>query len=210
MENNAAVGYSLFCAVLSLYAAEVEIDGVRVNDIEWIDDTAKSVDKGYLHFRITAEENGKTIKIGVAAILNATGKFVGAALKRLIEYKKFDFTRGCLIRSYQIARGAAVPQECVRKLLKDQGGEWVVLLEEHIKPLLALGLIQNKLENYDLTIEQLWDFTNQNRIVVDNPLIREILSDPSGQEPSELIDDDLPISIPNNSSDNDVTEEISL
>ncbi len=209
MENNAAVGYSLFCAFLSLYAAEVEIDGVRVNDVEWIDDTAKSVDKGYLHFRITAEENGKMLKIGVAAILNATGRFVGAALKRLIEYQKFDFTRGCLIRSYQIARGAAVPQECVRKLLKDQGGEWVVLLEEHIKPLLALGLIQDKLENYDLTLEQLWDFTNQNRIVIDNPLIREILSDPSGQEPSELIDDDLPISIPNNNSDADA-EEISL
>jgi hypothetical protein len=209
MENNAAVGYSLFCAFLSLYAAEVEIDGVRVNDVEWIDDNAKAVDKGYLHFRITAEENGKTIKIGVAAILNATGKFVGAALKRLIEYKKFDFTRGCLIRSYQIARGAAVPQECVRKLLKDQGGEWVVLLEEHIKPLLALGLIQEKLENYDLTLEQLWDFTNQNRLVIDNPLIREILSDPSGQEPSELIDDELPISIPSNHLDADA-EEISL
>lgn len=209
MENNAAVGYSLFCAFLSLYAAEVEIDGVRVNDVEWIDDTAKAVDKGYLHFRITAEENGKTIKIGVAAILNATGKFVGAALKRLIDYKKFGFTRGCLIRSYQIARGAAVPQECVRKLIKEQGGEWVVLLQEHIKPLLALGLIQEKLESYDLTLEELWDFTNEHRLVIDNPLIREILSDPSGHEPSELINDELPISIPNNNSDTNA-EEISL
>jgi hypothetical protein len=209
MENNAAVGGSLFFAFLSLHEADVEIDGVRVNDVEWIDDTAKAVDKGYLHFRITAEENGKTIKIGVAAILNATGRFVGAALKRLIEYKKFDFTRGCLIRSYQIARGAAVPQECVRKLLKEQGGEWVVLLQEHIKPLLALGLIQDKLENYDLTLEQLWDFANEHRLVIDNPLIREILSDPSGQEPSELIDDELPISIPSNNLDTDA-EEISL
>ena len=209
MEDNAAVGYSLFCAFLSLYAADVEIDGVRVNNVEWIDDTAKAVDKGYLHLRITTEENGKTIKIGVAAILNATGRFVGAALKRLIEYKKFDFTRGCLIRSYQITRGAAVPQECVRKLIKEKGGEWVVLLQEHIKPLLALGLIREELEKYDLTLEQLWDFTNQNRLVIDNPLIREILSDPSGQEPSDLIDDDLPISIPNNNSNTNV-EEISL
>ena len=209
MENNAAVGYSLFYAFLCLFAADVEIDGVTVNNVEWIDDTAKAVDKGYLHFRITAVENGKTIKIGVTAILNATGRFVGAALKRLIEYKKFDFTRGCLIRSYQIARGAAVPQECVRKLLKDQGGEWVVLLEEHIKPLLALRLIQDKLENYDLTLEQLRDFTNQNRLVIDNPLIREILSDPSGQEPSDLIDDESPISIPDNNSNTNV-EEISL
>ncbi|MDX2254513.1 MAG: hypothetical protein NW214_03265 [Pseudanabaenaceae cyanobacterium bins.39] len=209
MEDNAAVGYSLFCAFLSLYVADIEIDGVKVNDVEWIDETAKAVDKGYLHLRITAEENGKTIKIGVAAILNATGKFVGAALKRLIDYKKFDFTRGCLIRSYQIARGASVPQECVRKLIKEQGGEWVVLLQEHIKPLLALGLIREEIEKYDLTLEQLWDFINENRLVIDNPLIREILSDPSGQEPSELIDDELPISIPSNNLGNDA-EEISL
>ncbi|ELS30963.1 MULTISPECIES: hypothetical protein [Pseudanabaena] len=209
IEDNAAVGYALFCAFLSLYVADVEIDGVKVNDVEWIDETAKAVDKGYLHLRITATENGKTIKIGVAAILNATGRFVGAALKRLIEYKKFGFTRGCLVRAYQIARGAAVPQECVRKLIKEQGGEWVVLLQEHIKPLLALGLIREELEKYDLTLEQLWDFTNQNRLVIDNPLIREILSDPSGQEPSDLIDDELPISIPNNNSDTNA-EEISL
>ncbi len=209
MEDNAAVGNALFNAFLALYIEDVEIDGVKVNDVDWIDETAKAVDKGYLHFRITAEEDGRIIKIGVAAILNATGRFVGAALKRLIEYKKFDFTRGCLIRSYQIARGAAVPQECVRKLLKEQGGEWVVLLEEHIKPLLALGLIREKLDSYDLILEQLWDFISQNRLVIDNPLVREILSDPSGQEPTDLVDDELPISIPNGDSD-DTREEISL
>ena len=206
MEDNAAVGFSLFCAFCSLLTLDENIEGVTIIGVNLIDDTTRSADKGYLHFRITAEENGKTIKIGVAAILNATGRFVGAALKRLIDYKKFDFTRGCLVRSYQIAKTAAVPQECVRKLLKEQGGEWVVLLEQDIKPLVAIGLISGKLEDYDLTIEQLWEFLAENRIVIDNPLIRDILRDPSGQEPSDLIDDELPISIPKCIPDADIKD----
>lgn len=207
MADNALVGAALWFAFISLI--EEEIDGIEITDVEWIDEKAKVADQGYLHLRIIAKENGKIVKIGVAAILNATGKFVGAALKRLIDYKKFDFTRGCLVRSLKIARGAAVPQECVRKLLKEQGGEWVVLLEEHIKPLIALSLVYDKIEDYELTEEQLFEFAIENRLVIDNPLIREILSDPSGQDPSELIDDDLPISIPSNNSGNDA-EEISL
>jgi hypothetical protein len=207
MADNALVGNALWFAFISLI--EEEIDGIEITDVEWIDEKAKAADQGYLHLRIIAKENGKIVKIGVAAILNATGRFVGAALKRLIDYKKFDFTRGCLVRSLRIAKGAAIPQECVRKLLKEQGGEWVVLLEEHIKPLIALSLVYEKIEDYELTEEQLFEFTAENRLVIDNPLIREILSDPSGQEPSELIDDELPISIPNNNSDNHA-EEISL
>ncbi len=204
MENNAAVGYGLLYTFVTLIGEEVE--GVKVIDVEWIDDTAKAADQGYLHLRIIAEENGKVVKIGIAAILNATGRFVGAGLKRLIDYKKFDFTRGCLLRSYRIAKGAAIPQECVRKLLKEQGGEWVVLLEEDIKPLLAIGLVYEKIEDYDLTEDQLYEFVAENRLVIDNPLIREILSDPSGQEPTELIDDELPISIPKRNSDDDGSE----
>ena len=207
MADNALVGDALWFSFISLI--DEEIDGIEITDVKWIDESAKYADQGYLHLRIIAKENGKTINIGVAAILNATGKFVGAALKRLIDYKKFDFTRGCLVRSLRIAKGAAVPQECVRKLLKEQGGEWVVLIEEHIKPLIALSLVYEKIEDYELTEEQLFEFTAENRLVIDNPLIREILSDPSGQEPSDLIDDELPISIPSNNLGNDA-EEISL
>ncbi len=202
--DNALIGDALWFAFISLI--DEEIDGIEITDVEWIDEKAKAADQGYLHLKIIAKENGKIVKIGVAAILNATGKFVGAALKRLIDYKKFDFTRGCLVRSLRIAKGAAIPQECVRKLLKEQGGEWVVLIEEHIKPLIALSSVYARIEDYELTEEQLFEFTAENRLVIDNPLIREILSDPSGQEPSELIDDDLPISVPSNNSNNDAGE----
>jgi hypothetical protein len=209
MENSSEVGSALWYALLALI--DEEVNGIKITGVEWIDDTARAVDQGYLHLRIIAKENGKVVKIGVAAILQATGKFVGAALKRLIDYRKFDFTRGCLVRAVQISKGAAIPQECVRKLLKEQGGEWVVLLEEQIKPLIAIGRVYEKIEDYDLTEEEVDKFVTENRLAIDNPLVREILSDPSGQEPTDLVDEDLPISIPR--SDSDVAtniEEITL
>jgi hypothetical protein len=209
IEDNAVVGDALWLAFNAL--TDENIEGVKVTDVDWIDfdDTVKNPDRGYLHLRIIAEENGKVVKIGVAAILQASGRFIGAALKRLIDYKKFGFTRGCLIRSHKINKGSAIPQECVRKLLNEQGGEWVLLLKEHIKPLIALAFVFDKAENYDLTEEQVYDFIEETRLAIDNPLVREILSDPSGQEPLGLIDDELPISIPRSDSDA-YSEEIAL
>ncbi len=195
MENNAVLGKALFYAFRALITQEVE--GVKVIGVEWIDDlsTTKNSDKGYLHFKIVGEENGRVVKIGVAAILQSTGRFVGAALKRLIEYGKFDFTRGCLIRSHKISNSAEIPQQCVRKLLDEQGGEWPPLLKEQIQPLIAISLIFEKLENYELTQEAVYEFIAEKGLAIDNPLVREILSDPSGQEPPNLIDDELPIII---------------
>jgi Cdc6-like AAA superfamily ATPase len=209
MENNTVVGDALWRAFKAL--TEENIEGVKVTDVTRIDsdDSVRSSDQGYLHFRIIAEENGKVVKIGVAAILQASGKFIGAALKRLIDYKKFGFTRGCLVRSHKINKGSPIPQECVRKLLKEQGGEWVTLLKEHIKPLIAISFVFNKAKNYDLTEEQVYGFIKETRLAINNPLVREILSDPSGQEPLGLIDDELPISIPRRDSDA-YSEEIAL
>ena len=192
IENNAVVGTALFYAFKALIGKDVE--GVKIQGVEWIDDTVRAkVDKGYLHLRIIAEENGKVVKIGVAAILQATGLFVGAALKRLIDYDKFNFTRGCLVRSHKISAKARVPKECENKLLKQQGGEWASLLKEDIKPLIAVAGVLKKLENYGFTEEQVYEYINETRLAIDNALVKEILSDPSGQVPSELIDDELPI-----------------
>jgi hypothetical protein len=210
IEDNTVVGRALWYAFCALI--EENIEGVKVIDVDWIDsdDNVKNPDRGYLHLRIIAEENGKVVKIGVAAVLQASGKFIGAALKRLIDYQKFDFTRGCLVRSHKINKGSAVPQECVKKLLNEQGGEWVILLKEHIKPLIALAFVFDKVENYDLAEEQVYSFIEETRLVIDNPLLREILSDPSGQEPLGLIDDELPISIPESVSDLGDSVDISI
>ncbi|MGB3651405.1 MAG: hypothetical protein WBA41_09370 [Rivularia sp. (in: cyanobacteria)] len=201
MEDNEAISNALKLAFSSLTGEELE--GITIEAVEEIQ--ANAVDRGYIDFKIVG--NDSKVKIGVDVIQQSGGKYIGAALKRLIDYKKFDITRGCLVRSKKISSGAPVPNKCLKQLLHHQGGEWVMLQSQDIKPLLAIWFVSN-CESYELTKEQIFDFIKQEQIAINNPLVREILSEPSGEQPSDLTDDDLPISIPQ-SVDN-TTDSIDL
>ena len=189
MEDNEAISNALKLAFSSLKGEKLE--GVKIEAVEEIQ--ANAVDKGYLDFKIVG--NDSKVKIGVDVIQQSGGKYIGAALKRLIDYDKFDITRGCLVRSKKINSGASIPNKCLKQLLHHQGGEWVKLQSQDIKSLLAIWFVSN-CESYELTEEQIFDFIKQEQIAINNPLVREILSEPSGEQPSDLTDDDLPISIP--------------
>jgi hypothetical protein len=165
------------------------IEKVKVQDI--VDIQAKAVDKGYIDFKIIGKENNKDVKIGVAVLQDSGGTNIQATLKRLTRYNDFDLTRGCLVRSKQINKGATKAQQLLNQLLSPQlGGEWVLLKSEDIKALLAVHLVMKAREDYELSEQQIIDFIRQERLAADNYLIREILSDPSGQVPNDLVDED--------------------
>lgn len=169
------------------------VEGVTIQVIEEVNDP-------HIDFKIVGNK-GK-VKIGVDVLQKSGGVGVLASLKRLIDYKKFKLTRGCLVRSKQIGVGAIQARKCLDELLNKLGGEWVGLRKEDIKPLLAL-LFVYKCQDYELNDEQIVNFIKQNKLAINNPLIREILSDPSGEEPDDLTDDELPMTTPK-----DITEYI--
>ncbi|MEH2094786.1 hypothetical protein, partial [Nostoc sp.] len=189
MQEEITISTALWMAFNNLIGETVE--GVTIESIEEV--LAKAVDEGFIDFKIVGNK-GK-VRIGVS-VVQQDGKFIGAALKRLIDYKKFDLTRGCLVRSKNINQGAGLAKKHLRTLLEEKGGEWIGLQSQDIKPLLAIYFVCRNIESYELTGEQIVDFIEQNKLAINNPLIREILSDPSGQEPTNLTDDGLPISIP--------------
>lgn len=197
LEDKASIADALWLSFCSLIGWT--IDKVKITDVVEVE--AKSVDQGYIDFKIIGKEKRKPVKIGVAVLQQSGGKYQGAALKRLIDYEKFDITRGCLVRSKKINPGARVALDCVRKLLKEKGGEWVLLQAQDIKPLLAILFVYENRESYELSEEEIIDFIQQKRLAIDNSLIREILSDPSGQEPENLFNEDMPVSIPQTVSD---------
>lgn len=188
IENNATLAQALrlgFCAVKG-----ETVEKVKVEDI--VDIQARSSDRGYINFKIVGQEDGKEVKIGVAVLQDSGGMIVQATLKRLIRYEDFDLTRGCLIRSKEINKGAARAQQYLNNLLSPAlGGEWVLLKSEDIKPLLAAHLVMKAREDYELSEEQVIDYIRQKGIAANNYLIREILSDPSGQVPTGLVDEDV-------------------
>ena len=161
------------------------LEGVQVEEIEKVQ--TKAVDRGYLHFRILGKEDGTSVKIVVAVVQESGARFVSAALKRLIEYKKFDMTRGCLVRSKDV-RPQTVGKQSLDKLLSEElGGEFVKLASEDIKPLLAIYFVNKAHTDYDLTEDQIQQFIVHKNLATENYLICEILSDPSGQIPDDLV-----------------------
>jgi hypothetical protein len=195
MEDSNRVAKALFLAFSTL--KQQTIEGVTVNEIE---ETASAADKGYIHFKIVGRENEQVVKIGVAVLQHSGGRYQGAALKRLIDYDKFDLTRGCLVRSKKINFTASKAQEYINTLLKEKGGEWVLLQSQDIKPLLAILSVSENCSSYELDEKKIMDFIQQENLASRNPLVREILSDPSGQEPENLFDEDIAISVPQSES----------
>jgi hypothetical protein len=161
------------------------LEEVQVEEIEKV--KTRAADRGYLHFRIRGKENGRSVKIVVAVVQESRAKFVSAALKRLIQYQKFDMTRGCLVRSKDV-KSNTVGKQCLDQLLSPElGGEFVKLTSEDIKPLLAIYFVNKARTDYDVTEDQIQQFIVQKKLVAENYLICEILSDPSGQIPDGLV-----------------------
>jgi hypothetical protein len=192
LEDKASIADALWLSFCSLIGWT--IDKVKITDVVEVE--ARSVDQGYIDFKIIGKEKRKPVKIGVAVVQQSGGMYIQAALKRLIKYEEFDLTRGCLVRSKKIGANAARARQYLKKLLTEKGGEWVLLQGQDIKPLLAILFVYENRESYELSEEEIINFIQQKRLAIDNPLILEILSNPSGQEPENLFDEDMPVSIP--------------
>jgi hypothetical protein len=188
MEDNSTIAQAIYFGFETLKGQT--INKVTVDDIT-AEIKPKAKNAGWIGFKIIGKENGKTIKIGVAVIESSQSELV-AALKRLIDYQTFDLTRGCLVRSQakieNINKASKAYQLLEQLVAVEKGGEVVYLIEEQIKPLLAVRAVCKKCRDYNLTEDQIFDFISQKQLTFENLLLREILSDPSGEMPA--VDDE--------------------
>lgn len=182
IEDSSLIAEALYFGFNTLKGQTLE--GVMIEELT-NDIKPKAHNKNFINFKIIGNENGKEVKIGVAVIQDSQST-LNACLKRLNDYHTFDLTRGCLVRSHskikQMKKTAAT-YSLLNELILHKGGENVDLIEDQIRPLVAILAIYQKRQNYKLTEEQIFDFISQNKITFDNLLLREILSDPSGEIP---------------------------
>lgn len=162
------------------------IEGVVVKGIEEI--TPRSKNSGRLQFKVIGEENGEAVAIGIGVIQETHGLSVAAGFKRLLDTETFRLSRGCLVRS----RDRKIKRywdsyEYYHQLIAN-GGEWVDLTLEDIKPLLALQYVYEHHEKFDLTHKRLDSFAFTRDLLQNNPLIKEILSRPEGQVVEEALE----------------------
>jgi hypothetical protein len=163
------------------------IEEVNIKKIQLISTKA---DQKYLNFKIVGTDRGNPVKIGVAVRQESGGSFMTATMKRLTNYTKFGFTRGCLVRSKKL-NPRTEGERLLNQMLAEQGGEWVVLKFSEVQSLLAISLVYESCDEYEVSKEEVITFMQQQKLAVNNVLIREILSDPSGQTSLEVIDEDI-------------------
>ncbi|MDF5709719.1 MAG: hypothetical protein PUP90_19145 [Nostoc sp. S4] len=185
-EDSSTIADAIRFCLLTLKGETIE--RVKIDEVEEV--IVENVDKGYLSFRIIGKENGRVVKIVVAVVQESSNRFVSAALKRLIDYKTFNMTRGCLVRAKDVKYNTKGKEYLDKLLSKNLGGEFVKLVVEDIKPLLAILFVKQAGKDYEVSDEEIFQFIVQQKIAVNNYLIREILSDPSGQIPNGLINEE--------------------
>lgn len=191
LEDNELIASALqfaFEKIISLEkVGDAPIEGVVLKEITEI--TPRSKNNGYLNFKVIGvEENENTVNIGISVLQQTYGLSVGAGFKRLLDYETFDLSRGCLVRSRERKLKRNWDSYQYYQQLVEKGGEWVDLKEEEIKPLLALKYVYDHHEKFDLTIKRLDSFAFVQKLLVDNPLIKEILSKPEGQVCEESLE----------------------
>ncbi len=149
--------------------------------------------EAYLNFKIVGQDGDKPLGIAVSIIQEDSGHLLAAALRKLLAPEKFGLTRGCLVRSPEKPVSRYTKTTYLEPLAK-QGGEFVKLYANEIKPLFAIKMVRDKAESdYKVSDEQIQQFIKEfgekYQLGKFNPLICEILSDPSYQAPQDLIDE---------------------
>ncbi|MEG4863613.1 MULTISPECIES: P-loop NTPase fold protein [unclassified Microcoleus] len=192
LEDNYLLADAILFGFQSLIGQTVE----RVTVEEATDRVRKRGGKDdYINFKVIGKDNGKDVIIGVAVLQYAGGKGLGAGLRRLNDYEAFNLTRGCLVRSQSKKITSYLEQQYLVPLIKQQGGEYVELKKDEIKPLLAIRAVHQKREvDYGVSEEEIFNFIAEKgadkMLGASNPLLTEILSDPSYQVPTDLIEDE--------------------
>jgi hypothetical protein len=190
LEDNELIASALQFAFEKIISLEkigsAPIEGVLLKEIAEV--TPRSKNSGYLNFKVVGTENEETVSIGIGVLQQTYGLSVGAGFKRLLDYETFDLSRGCLVRSRERKLKRNWDSYQYYQQLVEKGGEWVDLKEEEIKPLLALKYVYDHHEKFDLTIKRLDSFAFVQKLLVDSPLVKEILSKPEGQVYEESLE----------------------
>lgn len=187
LDDNPLLADALLFGFQSLIGQTVD----RVTVQKVIDKVNNDRRDRHINFKIIGKEEGKSVKIGVAVLQYAGGGSLGTGLSKLNDYKTFGLTRACLVRSKDRKMTEYMKNTHLTPLIK-KGGEVVELKEEEIKPLLAIRAVHQKREvDYKgITEKQIFKFIAEKgadkMLGASNPLLKEILSDPSYQVPEGI------------------------
>lgn len=188
-DNDAIAATLLFCfqkIIDNKNIPDTPIENVIIKSIEEV--TPKSKNSGYINFKLVGVENGEPVTIGIEVLQQTHGLSVGAGFRRLLDCETFGLSRGCLVRSRERKLKRNWDSYEYYQQLIGQGGEWVDLTADEIKPLLALQYVYEHHEKFDLSIKRLDSFSFVQKLLTESALLKEILSRPEGTVVEEALE----------------------
>ena len=191
LDDNQFIADSILFSLEHLVGQEV--DGFKIKQVTTGVDQRGRRDP-YLNFKIVGQDRDKETCIGVAVLQDNGGRGLGAGLKRLLDPDgKYALSRGCLVRTKKKAIARNFQTNYIQPMIA-KGGEYVDLIDDQIKPLIAIRAVYQKRESdYGISEEDIFQFIkqkgNQYWLGACNPLIQEILSDPSYEAPTDIAEE---------------------
>lgn len=149
------------------------IENVRVNQ------TQKMPKPKLSKFQLLLEgiENQESVKIGIG-VCQGPAATVGAMVKQLLDYPRYELTRGCFIRSKRLKLDPKTRAfQNIQQLVNNQDGEYVDLINHQLFELEALFQSLDFFEKNGITLTP-QDEEFKRKILTQNGLIKEILSTP--------------------------------
>ncbi len=183
------------------------IEGVVIERVE--DITPRGKNSGWIHFKVVGKEDGEPVTIGVSALQHTHGLSVGAGFRRLLDTETFGLSRSCLVRSQDRKIKRYWDSFEYYQQLVANGGEWVDLVIEELKPLLALRYVYEYHEKFDLTHRRLNSFAFTRDLLTNNLLLKEILSRPTGTVAEDALEGETLARLNEDISVEDIAAEFS-
>ena len=191
LDDNQFIADSILFSLEHLVGQEV--DGFKIKKVtNGVDEKGRR--DTYLNFKIIGQDRDKETCIGVAVLQDSGGRGLGAGLRRLLDTEgKYSLSRGCLVRTKKKAIAKNFQNNYIQPMIA-KGGELVDLIENQIKPLIAIRAVYQKRESdYGISEEDIFQFIKQKGyqylLGACNPLIQEILSDPSYEAPTDIAEE---------------------
>jgi len=153
---------------------EAGSENVSVDAVESIKNSSHD-----LHFAVSGYDflHRKPVRIGVRVCDANSDRVLDAVVAQLLDYDRYNITRGCLLRSLPIPPKWKHSRKRVDFLVHRRGGEMVQLFDDDIKALAAIERIYKQADSYGFTKAEVVNLVKTLNMAADNPLIREILSE---------------------------------
>lgn len=151
------------------------VNSIKIERLDRIQPAGRN--QGLIDFKLVCRLPTQVqVQVGICILPFVDAEVVKTACTKLLVYKDFGLDRLCLIRQSDLMNNVRQLPACLPKLLSTNiGGNFIPLKSKDVLFLVtALSVFQQK-QQHGITSELIFDYLNQEELLIKNELIKSIL-----------------------------------